>query len=438
MDLAGDALPSAERLEAEMESLLVPERFVGSALVFAFMFTGRLMRYQDLAAAQRLTALLYKGRTVRGRSFDTMVDYFKVMLNDGNVSNSRDWLARARLWRVILLASQSGYCAPTPPPTLSLLHPSAALRLWLRACAPPWPPLLTNPVSAPLCPLYPPGEPSDSLAFALLAAPFDESLVGYKCKNPLLRKLTLHYQLDLAKDSGREGPLAGFSARAIVDTMPAALREIAGAANAATPTAGSSKRGALGGGSGKTINAERVWTTLLVAAMLEKMPMHFLAEDYEEDGVGVTLLDRSQLWLDAAVARQPRLADALPELKAEAERVVQVWAAKHTAVTALFRSAEKRATRLWLLADHAFRTAGRVAKALRMNHETLYVATSLPVETVLRWQRSVVICTSLIAMLCVEARESGCWRRCVLPHPLPGALVLVCVDEMQRTPAGAS
>lgn len=114
----------------EADAINSTERFVGSALVFAFLYTGRIQRFRDLAFAQRLTALLFKGQTVRGLTFSTLVDYFKVLLNDGNINYSKSWFDRARLWRVVFLGNKSGYCARLRQrdfPLITVLLPSSLL-----------------------------------------------------------------------------------------------------------------------------------------------------------------------------------------------------------------------------------------------------------------------------------------------------------------------
>jgi hypothetical protein len=125
-------------------------RFVGTALVLAFLANANVMPSLELARLRAAAVSHYAGVLLVGidHTFERMVSLFTVLLSPGNISSHNDWMAKARLWRLVLLQradggwdltnslsfaveAHAGTLPPKAPPTSQLRQKLSMLIRWL-------------------------------------------------------------------------------------------------------------------------------------------------------------------------------------------------------------------------------------------------------------------------------------------------------------------
>ena len=98
---------AAERARQAMETM---EEFVGTAVVLAFLQVTALMPVAELGERCSAARQHFEGvRTAFGRDFNTTRTDFITLLSPGILNMSNKWLPRARLWKLILSQSTTGY-----------------------------------------------------------------------------------------------------------------------------------------------------------------------------------------------------------------------------------------------------------------------------------------------------------------------------------------
>lgn len=336
------------------------ELFVGTALVYAFIYTGKLMPFDETAYRQMKAAHFFRHITVNSHDFDSLVLKFKTLIQQTGIGRA-DWWDCSRLWRIFLLSDERGF----------------------------W-------------------EPSDGLAIALQAVPGVSPLDI--AQRPISRWLPFLKREEYVREGagGRGGsgtgryagsvaalradtdpllascPFTEPSAAGILYTVPVELREIA-AADASG-----------------LVHAERVWATMLAMAHLRSGSEHFLAEEPAAlDDTGFTLLDGGQDYVARLFDACPALFAQYKGLKEKAEAQVKVWSLRHEAVLERLRREDQRQNGFaWLRRDHY--TWSRVFSALTAGHETLSVVLGAADEQLPKHQRFAVLVTALLTMLCVQ------------------------------------
>ena len=107
-----DEMPAPPRLRkpAAADARPTPSRLVGTALALAFCANAKTLSVVELARRTAAASAFFSGITVPGtmHGFDDLLARFKVLLSPGNMSTRGDWLAKARLWRLILLQQPDG------------------------------------------------------------------------------------------------------------------------------------------------------------------------------------------------------------------------------------------------------------------------------------------------------------------------------------------
>jgi hypothetical protein len=103
---AGSPRRRALAQEAESDGA----RFVGSALVLAFLANANVMPSVELKRVRDVTTAHFAGVSLRGtdQSFGRLTALFAVLLSPGNLSSEAGWLLKARLWRLIFLQRADG------------------------------------------------------------------------------------------------------------------------------------------------------------------------------------------------------------------------------------------------------------------------------------------------------------------------------------------
>lgn len=86
-------------------------QFVGSAMVLALMHTSRLEPAAAIAQKQRDAAFFFREHCVLSHDFDSLVEYFRVLLSRHNMVLP-GWRPRAQLWRLVLLQDVRGFWDP--------------------------------------------------------------------------------------------------------------------------------------------------------------------------------------------------------------------------------------------------------------------------------------------------------------------------------------
>lgn len=290
-----------------------------TALAHAYIALERLVP-ADVALRQRLRSArcfregsspLAVSRGYGWRSFEDLVEMFKVLLLRETLSRPDRWLNNSRLWQMVLLQDADGSFAPSRSLAQALLAmrtgaaaghvgPSGTARdslprfkLWSN---------MLRPLRHPLTRLVAPGGKAHSAGASMaqqLGGLADDGGGG------------VELALSLAAET--KCPLTGFEAEAISESTPVRLVEIAGAFNAAI------RRADGGAGSlppGDALDPHRVWATMLALECLLKLDESWLLSEPEEEEF--TLADAADSWLRAQTARCPALASALRELKQEA------------------------------------------------------------------------------------------------------------------------
>lgn len=297
--------------------------FAGSALAFAFLYSGRVAPIVTLAGKQVETARLLRQRfglveTQSGLSFNDLVDRFKILLGPDNMRTTWQWFSRARLWRFALLQDRAGFWDPSPDLAVALLAHK------IRPESIVWAPkgLCFKKPAADYWEESPPDNPGDAADGAGLVA-------DAVC------------------------PLAGFDAGAVAWCLPPELRELCGAKRRGRPP----------------LDALRLWATLLSVASLQRFEESILvSRDGEADE---TLVDRAYTWLGMQEEAEPELRRLMPGLVAEAQRVVEgAWEQVHGISVRNARDEQMRIKDMHSLSQFT-RASGHMLTQALVKHETM-------------------------------------------------------------------
>ena len=103
--------PNSPHLRAvQREAETDGARFVGTALVLAFLAKANVMPSVELKRFRDVATAHFAGVMLRGtdHSFARLVALFTILLSPGNLSSESSWLIKARMWRLIFLQRADG------------------------------------------------------------------------------------------------------------------------------------------------------------------------------------------------------------------------------------------------------------------------------------------------------------------------------------------
>ena len=103
---AGSPRRRAELHELETDGA----RFVGTALVLAFLANATVMPSLELKRFRDVATTYFSGVTLRGtdHSFARLTALFTILLSPGNIASESSWLIKARMWRLVFLQRADG------------------------------------------------------------------------------------------------------------------------------------------------------------------------------------------------------------------------------------------------------------------------------------------------------------------------------------------
>jgi hypothetical protein len=355
-----------------------------SALMYAAMSMRCLVPEFELATQAERTAahLTANGLDPHGRFFD-LLGKFKCMLACDNIRKSSQWMDRARMWRIILLAHEEGCWDPSQGLSFALhsvnrvpYDVGAARSCFGRA-------LGTAGVAANLlvgCFLGVASREHGEADTADDREDDDDALddVAARDRKEEDYDETLKHALNV-EQGPMDCPLT-YSMLALLRSMPRSLR------NAGLPLP----------------LARRIWTTALTAATMRGMEVNwainapgFFGMGSVGDGTPETLLDRAESWLAANVP--PELS---ARIEAAATRKVALWKrVQDQRVTAMRRAELSTMAHATTVLQ---RTAGEVVRAVLTTHQTFSIFLCPYLDALRRWQGFMALISGILAVLLVN------------------------------------
>ena len=351
------------------------ERLTGTALVFAFLSINKALPEAELARRLDAARAYFNDGSCDGithasplgHGFDTLLALFSTMLAKGHLGGA-DWMAKARLWRLIFLQRPDGGWALSNSIAFSFearrgeLDPSPA-----SCCLP---------------------SADDQPAGYVVAEAWDDDVAERGFSEPTI----------LCEDC----PLT-CSREAVRECLPAALARL-GRRRRLEPTAANANR------STATVPVSRVWATALALAVLEDLDFSLLvaAEPHQR-----TIVDAGQAYLDAIAASSSGLRRMLRsgELRASASHSCDRWVLLLEQTVGALRDA-----------DAACSCTGRASGQSKCSPREALAAEQRQVlagKALKLWQVWMIICTLVLAMLFIST-----W--CVLASSKARLTILAC------------
>jgi hypothetical protein len=342
----------------ENDGVLPIQRVTATALMFAVISVRCLVPEFELAQRQEDTAAYFTnaGLDADGRFYDLLMK-MKCMLASDNIRKSGQWLDRARLWRIILLAHNDGFWAPSQGLAFSLLavHAkpadiSAAQSCFRRGLALVG--VLARTAASCFFGAQQAEERGGHLDHERGEADEDLDDMEERDKNRT-EDMDPEEEAAVRSDRGPPDCPLTYSMLAILRSTPKLL--------------------------GRTQltkqHQRRIWATALTVATLDKLDVSWATSGMGYFGQGAvgegthpeTLLDRGEAWL----AAQPLPAEQLRRVKAAAAACVSDWRLVQDQRISAMRAAELKtlAHGVTLLQ----RVAGEIVSALMETHDTLGV-----------------------------------------------------------------
>jgi hypothetical protein len=365
-----------------------------TALMFALMWVRLLLPREELAERQALAAKHFATTRTTAGNFEDLVARFKDLLVDGNMAVRSDWLAKARLWRLILLQDAAGFWDATPGLGFALQATSAAATgsvgrpvVWQAALR-----SMRRSMHSQL--QYEPSDDEEDEAAAdgeddgadadagdaPRAAPSSPLIAPQRRRVARCSVASCDTAINLEKVSVRDDPLH-FSYDAVAASMPHALRGVT------APGAG----------------GVRVWTTLLCVTLAESLDSCWIVNGLASKDTGepeVTLVDLAERWLAAAAGRDAALAAALPHARAKAAQMTREWFLRQEERVGKLREHEVAAE--FHLSSQLQRLTRDVVKAVQTKHETFSIFLAPSQEGVRRWQRWMLLSTGVMGAFTLE------------------------------------
>jgi hypothetical protein len=341
-----------------------------TALVYALMSTRCIAAESELERQLQLSAAHFAALGADdddGSRLRQLKTYFAAMLVSDNLRKRKDWLNRARLWRLILLSSDSGAYDPAQPGLAFALQAvsqrpdavsgakAAVSRIWA---------LLGTAVA--------------------LESGLSDDARPYSAGDAATYRAVTGGGHDTDAAFVDDCPIS-FSSDAILGCMPPALFApellVADAADGA-----------------------RLWTTALCCALMETLEVSWALNQPAFPGMpGVgdcatceTVLDRSSSFLAAQFAS----AAALGAVMAAARAQTAEWAVmQHQRISALCTAQLSTRQHVKLM---GMRIMGDISKAGAVGHSTFGIFLAPHSDGIRRWQSFVVVISTLVALLTVN------------------------------------
>jgi hypothetical protein len=402
----------------------------GTALMHALQLSWCMASGEDIVAQQRLFIRQFAPADMAAQAaeFLRLFTVFKEMLISGTLRSGKNWLPKARLWRTILLANDAGCWEPSDALAFALLannqaHPPSALQGFQMVTA-----ALSNLAGMLLGNLLTGDATGAGQEIGGAAALAATARRAYKQRAQRRKAQEAGTELDAGKDAEAEArPAGGFiddgESMLVFDDGEEGSADggdpdpLSFTADAILHTLPPELAAAL---PGDTALAARIWTTTLVAAFLESntlfcwriTPASTPADEQR------TLLDAAQDWLDATLAGLPA-SDAEESAAVDGAHVALLaraqiarWAAFHDRRVTASRGA-RIGTRqhLWLRAYYA---CSYVNSTVTNGHPTFSLFASELLIGFTRWMGAHVLVSAIMAMLVVNiwfCARPSLWQR---------------------------
>ena len=343
--------PSGAAAEAaDAEAAATMERFIGTALVLAFLQLAALLPVVELARRKSAAARRFSGVTTPfGWDFAKTQSDFVTLLTPGVLTGRHRWLQRARLWKLILSQHVDGSWRPSTTAAFALEARHSAELAEL-------PPTLLSRVTDCLRGAAEQDGDGDGDAGDMLDSALNEAMMaGAGMQAP-----STPAAADEAADadataeklaaSATDCPLT-FQVAALLGAMPARLAKL----RAADPT----------------LDVARVWTTMCCVRALARMNASWVWGDgdiYEERER--TIVDAGREWVQSYAEDKPALKEALADggMERAAQRATARWHRACEQRIAEVRRSEAITSHMTL--SHLHRSATNVLRALITQHST--------------------------------------------------------------------
>ena len=326
------------------------ERFVGTALVLAFLQLAALLPAVELARHKGAAARRFSGVTTPfGWDFAKTQADFVTLLTPGVLTGRHRWLQRALLWRLILSQNTDGCWQPSTTAAFALEARHSAELAELP------PTLLGRVTDCVRGAAEEDGDGDGGDGGDMLDAALNEAMLAGADQTPRTpgavdEAAAATATAEELAASVTDCPLT-FQVSALLGAMPARLAKLRAADT--------------------TIDVARVWTTLCCVEALSRMNASWVWGDgdiYEEHER--TIVDAGREWVQRYAEEMPALKAALADggMERAAQRATMRWHRACEQRIAEVRRSEAITSHMAL--SHLHRSATNVLRALITQHST--------------------------------------------------------------------
>ena len=347
-DAPQPATPPSDK--ADDAAAATMERFIGTALVLAFLQLAALLPVVELARRKGAAARRFSGVTTPfGWDFAKTQADFVTLLTPGVLTGRHRWLQRARLWRLILSQHPDGCWQPSTTAAFALEARHSAELAELP------PTLLGRVTDCVRGATEEDGDGDGGDGGDVLDAALNEAMLAGAEQTPRAPAAADEAAAATATAeelaaSATDCPLT-FQVSALMGALPARLAKLR-AADA-------------------TMDVARVWTTLCCVEALSRMNASWVWGDgdiYEEHER--TIVDAGREWVERYAEEKPALKEALADggMERAAQRATLRWHRACELRIAEVRRSEAITNHMAL--SHLHRSATNVLRALITQHST--------------------------------------------------------------------
>ena len=407
-------------------------RMTSTALVFAFMWVRLLVPRKELIVRQAAASRHFAGVVSCGNSFDTLVERFMDLLAAGLQTKAR-WLEKARVWRLLFLQHSDGYWDITPGLAFAL-H-STIDRTGVAKGAPvSWQRIaravgglvggndgaaLEDDEGAPVTPTSPPHAPDTATGTGSFVAASGVAVSD----DPLSFNISaVEHSMPHAL---RALPYPDLGARIWATSLAAALLA---ASDFSWVGNGSETRDSYGAGEETLLDGAMAWLDATVAeyearrqeqldvlyspaapaAATSPLPAAPPAPPADEAEPAAPLRTGLTVRMSSYPLKSPGfdddvmppLAPAMDRVRAKAVRLVREWDLMQEERVGALRAVSQKGP-LYTTTQLA-RLTGDTARALTTKHEIASIFLGPPQEGLHRWQKFLLVVTTILGALCVE------------------------------------
>ena len=354
------------------------ERMAGTALVLAFLSVNNTVPVAELTYRKEAAVNYFHGVRVPGvhHDFETLLRLLMGMLIEGNLTQRKRWLEKARLWRLVLLQRPDGSwsLSQSLAAAVEAHAPCEAIKLPAREITRP---LLKRLMAA----LAVAADGADAAISTDAGSAFDDAgAADVGLDDDDVRRATRELRSD--------DPLQ-FSAAAMRNHLPAVLAAL-------------SRQG---------VHTTRVWATLLAMVTLEECEIGWLISE-DEDPVERTVVDAADAYLRCQAEEHPALGELLRsgDLHNAARRARKQWSRLMDAKVGAVRKAE--VTKSLRSVEYVERASARFVLSLMTEHDQFSTFLDESAE-IMRWQRWMILMTLVCSALLVsiwfyQSRSAQC------------------------------